>query len=195
MGLVVARVAADEETHAACIRRDLGRRALRRGTAVAAPDKQRREEESRESHLPSNVPQNPQHGPATDGRMGSMRKKRTLPKSLTGTTQMPDAPTLPAAPRKQSVPPAKGSPVAPPPMWNIEAKEGPRSPAPPPKPASPLGGTAAVDDQASAKAATDVAKAREDAEDTAALAETGAALDGLSEQLALLEALVARLPE
>ena len=127
--------------------------------------------------------------------MGSMRKKRTLPKSLTGTTQMPDAPEWPVARRKHSVPPAKGSPVAPPPMWNMETKEG-RSPAPAPKPvASPLGGTTPVEDEASAKAAADVKKAREDAEDTAALAETGAALDGLSEQLALLEALVARLPE
>jgi hypothetical protein len=128
----------------------------------------------------------------TGGRMGSMRKKRTLPKSLTGTTQMPDAPELPVAPRARSVPPAKGSPVAPPPMWNMEVKE---APAPPRKPASPLGGTTPVDDQASATAAADVKKAREDAEDTAALAETGAALDGLGEQLALLEALVARLPE
>jgi hypothetical protein len=133
-----------------------------------------------------------------------MAKKRTLPKSFTGTTQMPDAPPLPAARRKHSVPPAKGAPVPPPPLWNYEPKEG-QAPAPSPKHAgatdarkAPEEASARFKEDADAKKAqeeADARKAREDAEDTAALAETGAALDGLSEQLALLEALVARLPE
>jgi hypothetical protein len=85
-------------------------------------------------------------------------------------------------------------------MWNMEVKEG-QAPAPPPKKTgapprpNPLAHTTPVEDDALAKAAADVKKAQDDAEDTAALVETGAALDGLREQLALLEALVARLPE
>jgi hypothetical protein len=134
-----------------------------------------------------------------------MGKKRTLPKSFTGTAQMPDAPPLPGTRRGASVPPAKGSPVAPPPMWNYEPKEG-QSPAPTPKQArqskAPLGGTVPVVPDTTAEAAAsvevpavDAKKAADEAEDMAALVETGAALDELSDEIAQLEALLGGLPE
>jgi hypothetical protein len=125
------------------------------------------------------------------------RKKRTLPKTFTGTAQMPDAPVLPAARRKHSVPPAKGAPVPPPPMWNYEGKEGPapkQAKAPPGGPA-PAGPDAAVADDPAKAAGVDARKAAEQAEDRAALVETADAIDELREQVALLAALVAHLPE
>jgi hypothetical protein len=140
--------------------------------------------------------------------MPAMRKKRTLPKSFTGTTQMPDAPQLPGARRTQTVPPAKGSPVAPPPMWNYEAKDG-EAPAPharqgkhAKRTTGSVGATGPVAASEAARAdepekapAVDPKKAEEEAEDLAALLETSSALDELSREMALLEELVDRLPE
>ena len=140
--------------------------------------------------------------------MPAMRKKRTLPKSFTGTTQMPDAPPLPGARRTQTVPPAKGSPVAPPPMWNYEAKAG-QAPAPQArhgkhaKPSTggvgPTGPVAASDaastDEPAETPVVDPKEAEEEAAELAALLETSSALDELSREMAILEALVDRLPE
>ena len=137
--------------------------------------------------------------------MGAMRKKRTLPRSFTGTTQMPDAPPLPVAPHAKSVPPAKGSPVAPPPMWNYEAKDAPPKKSMTPEARAPKGAKlrtgdvekAAKDAKAEAPPApaVDPAKAAEEAEDLEALRETSAAIAELNEEMARLGMLVDLLPE
>jgi hypothetical protein len=109
----------------------------------------------------------------------------------------------PQAPNRAPVPPAKGAPVPPPPLWNYEGKpidakaEAPKS--------LPTQGEASTKTSPDAKTPGGPASAtapvltkeqqEQEAQDLAAIIETNKAMDELYEQVDLLEAMVAQLPK
>lgn len=114
------------------------------------------------------------------------------PKEFSETAVIPDAAKKQQASKPQPVPPAKGAPVAPPPMWNydgeVQAPPGaPQAPATEAK--APL--PAAPSPEASAKPADEEAF---DEEEALAFLEASSEIDGLRGEIDALEELVSRLP-
>ena len=122
-------------------------------------------------------------------------------KNLEKTVVIKGGPQLPnKAPAAAPVPPAKGAPVAPPPMWNYDGKPKDEKAEPPKSGTADAPETRAQGEASTKGAAGEPAPAsgltkEQEAEDLAAIVETNKAMAELYEQVDLLEALVAQLPK
>ena len=125
-------------------------------------------------------------------------------KNLEKTVVLKDSPQARSKAPVAPVPPAKGAPVAPPPMWNYDGKAKDDAEAPKPSadaPKSPAGQGEASTRGATGEPVTEsTAPAsgltkEQEAEDLAAIIDTNKAMAELYEQVDLLEALVAQLPK